>query len=236
MDPTQDRLDQMAAQLARLEQLLDKPAPPPKSAFAVATRMGIGWMGAELPKLIAAIVILVLGFWIKDSVDLAIKQRQLDLSYSKEMQGLLQKLSAGGSTEELQTTAIVLASFGQAALPALLSELREPGLRGDAATEGLNVLALREPEPVCAALPRVLTLRRQYDWQAHERVVLMLGQHGCAKAREPLRRYRELVQAAVSGQPQRFEALMREPVREPLEVYPRVLKSVNEALAQLEGA
>ena len=231
MDSTQDRLDQMAAQLARLEKLLDKPVAPPKSALAI----GIGWMGAELPKLVAAVVILVLGFWIKDSVDLAIKQRQLDLSYSKEMQGLLQKLSAGGSTQELQTTAVVLASFGQAALPALLSELREPGLRGDAASEGLNVLALREPEPVCAALPRVLSLRLQYDWQAHERVVMMLGQHGCTKAREPLRRYRDLVQAALTGQPQRFEALMREPVREPREVYPRVLKSVNEALAQLEG-
>ncbi|CAN5237790.1 hypothetical protein BH11PSE10_BH11PSE10_01290 [soil metagenome] len=230
MDGQDDRLQQMAAQLARLEALLDKPPPPAKSALS----RWIGWMGAELPKMIAAIVVLVLGFAIKDSVDLSIRQRQLDLSYSKEMQGLLQQLSGGGTPQQLQTTAVVLASFGAPALPALLSELRQPGLRGDAAAEGLNVLALREPEVVCAALPRLLGLRRQYDWQAHERVVLMLGQHGCRPARKGLQAYRALVQAAVAGQPARFEALLREPTLNPQEVYPRVLKSVDDALSQLE--
>lgn len=217
--------------LARIEQLLqDKPAAlPPKSA---AVRF-VAWMGGELPKLLAAAVVLVLGFALKDSVDLAIKQRQLDLSYTKEMQGLFQQLGAGGSEAQLQSAAVLLASYGEPALPGLLSTLRHPGLRGAAAAEGLNVLALREPALVCAALPRLLSLRKQYDWQAHEKVVLMLGQHGCAKAREPLLRYQRLVDAAAAGQRQGFEALLREAPEGPEEVYPRLRQSVRQALEML---
>lgn len=230
--------------LAQLERRLDaKPPqpPPPGPAPAPAPRGWwsglLGWMGGEAPKLLSAVVVLVLGFALKDSVDLAIKQRQLDLSYSKEMQGLLQQLAGGGPLPQLQSAAVVLASYGAAALPALMSELRYPGLRGDAALEGLNVLALREPEAVCAALPRVLSLRKQYDWLAQERVALLLGQHGCSErlARAALQRYRALVLAAAQGQPAAIEALLREPPAGPAEVYPRLLKSVDAALAMLDS-
>ena len=216
--------------LASVEKMLEArlpPAPkPPASGF-------LAWMGAELPKLLAAIVVLVLGFALKDSVDLAIKQRQLDLSYTKEMQGLLQQLSGGGTEAQLQSAAVLLASYGEPALPGLMSTLRRPGLGGEAAAEGLNVLALREPELVCTALPRLLGLRRQYDWQAHEKVVLMLGQHGCKAARPALLQYQQLVEAARAGQRQRFEALLREPPAGPEEVYPRLSQSVKQALEML---
>lgn len=227
-------MDGVEERLARLEGLLNEAAaPPPRPPLALRFA---GWMGAELPKLLAAAVLLVLGFALKDSVDLAIKQRQLDLSYSKEMQGLLQQLAGGGALPQLQSAAVVLASYGDAALPALMSELRYTGLRGDAALEGLNVLALRDPEAVCAALPRVLGLRKQYDWLAQERVALLLGQHGCGQqARTALQRYRALVAAAAQGKPAAFEALAREPPAGPQEVYPRLLKSVDAALAMLDS-
>jgi hypothetical protein len=147
----------MEERLTRLEGLIESKAAVPPPALKRGLARLLAWMGAELPKLLAAAVLLVLGFALKDSVDLAIKQRQLDLSYSKEMQGLLLQLNAGGSLPQLQSAAVVLASYGEAALPALLSELRHPLLRGDAAAEGLTVLALRDPEPVCAALPRLLS-------------------------------------------------------------------------------
>lgn len=223
--------------LARLEGLViaaGASPPPPALAPRPWPARFAAWMGAELPKLLAAAVLLVLGFALKDSVDLAIRQRQLDLSYSKEMQGLLLQLSGGGALPQLQSAAVVLASYGVAALPALMSELRYPGLRGDAALEGLNVLALREPEAVCTALPRVLALRGQYDWLAQQRVVLLLGQHGCSQARAALQRYRGLVAAAAQGRPAAFEALVREPPAGPQEVYPRLLKSVDAALAMLD--
>lgn len=223
--------------LARLE--AGSAAPPPPRTWPARFA---GWMGAELPKLLGAVVILVLGFALKDSVDLAIKQRQLDLSYTKEMQGLLQQLYGQGreagrapTEAELRSAAILLAAYGEPALPGLLSALRGSGLDALAAAEGLNALALREPGPVCAALPRVLGLRRQYPWQSHELAVQMLGQHGCRAAGPALRRYQALLDAAVAGRPQAYEALLREPPEGVGEVYPRLQRSVRLALQQLEG-
>ena len=121
--------------LASIEKMLEArlpPAPkPPASGF-------LAWMGAELPKLLAAIVVLVLGFALKDSVDLAIKQRQLDLSYTKEMQGLLQQLSGGGTEAQMQSAAVLLASYGEPALPGLMSTLRRPGLGTTAPVDALH--------------------------------------------------------------------------------------------------
>ncbi len=211
-----------------------------QTAEPPAARRFLAWMGAELPKLLAAAVLLVLGFALKDSVDLAIKQRQLDLSYTKEMQGLLQQLygqarePARAPTEaELRSAAILLAAYGEPALPGLLSALRGSGIATLAAAEGLNALALREPQLLCQALPRVLSLRQQYDWQAQEQLVLMLGQHGCSQARPALLRYQRLVEAAAAGRPQALLALLRQPPEGPAEVYPRLQQSVRLALQWL---
>lgn len=205
------------------------PAPRPLPARFIA------WMGGELPKLVGAAVLLVLGFALKDSVDLAIKQRQLDLSYSKEMQGLLQKMAEQTEMNALQATAVVLASYGEAALPALLSELRNTGLRADAAEQGLAALALRNPAPVCEALPRVLRLKsRQYDWQIHQKIVRMLGEQDCRDAVKPLHRYRILVDEAANGRPARFEALVRQAPLAPAEEYPRLIRTIDRSLQQLQ--
>ena len=97
-------METMEERLARLENLLasQATAPPPPSGLARLAAM----FWTELPKLLAAVVLLVLGFALKDSVDLAIKQRQLDLGYSKEMQSLLLQLNEGGSLPELQSAAV----------------------------------------------------------------------------------------------------------------------------------
>lgn len=214
-----------------------QPAPPRPWPARFAA-----WMGAELPKLLAAAVLLVLGFALKDSVDLAIKQRQLDLSYTKEMQGLLQQLYGQGheagrapTEAELRSAAILLAAYGEPALPGLLSVLRGSGIDALAAAEGLNALALREPTLVCAALPRVLGLRRQYEWQAHELAVQMIGQHGCRAARVTLARYLTLVDSAAAGRPQGYEALVRVPPAAPAEDYPRLQRTLKQALEQLDN-
>jgi hypothetical protein len=244
-------VDQQEARMARSELLLTvrlegpfpPPPPPPPSSSPPKSWPArlVAWMGAELPKLLAAAVLLVLGFALKDSVDLAIKQRQLDLSYTKEMQGLLQQLYGQGrergqppTEPELKSAAILLAAYGEPALPGLLSVLRGSGIEMLAAAEGLNALALREPALLCQALPRLLGLRRQYEWQAHELAVQMLGQHGCQQARPALRRYLALVDAAAAGKPQALEALLREPAAAAKEDYPRLQRSVREALSQLE--
>src|SRR6266404_4163634 len=58
------------------------------------------WMGDEGPKLIVAVVLLVMGYWIKDSVDLAIKRQQLQLDSTKQMQSQLEIMADEKSTKE----------------------------------------------------------------------------------------------------------------------------------------
>lgn len=195
----------------------------------------LGWMGAEAPKLLASVVVLVLGFWIKDSVDLAIKQRQLDLSYTKEMQGLLQKISEEEDLAKLKNAAVVLASFGEPALPALLMELRRPDLHGVAAQHGLEAMAVREPELLCRVLPPLLLKRNQhYGIDAHRSLLELVGDNGCVKALPQLRRYRDFVTAAVAGQPAELRRRIGGEIAAPAEDYPRLKKAVDEAIANLE--
>lgn len=212
---------------------MDAPAAPPKSWPARV----LAWMGAEAPKLLASVVVLVLGFWIKDSVDLAIKQRQLDLSYTKEMLALLQKLTEEEDLGKLNNGAVVLASFGEPALPALLMELRRPDLHAVAATRGLEALAVREPEVLCRVLPPLLLKRNQhYDIGAHRTLVGLIGDNGCTRALPQLRRYRDLVGAAVAGRPDELKRRIAGEVTDPAEAYPRLKQAVDEAVANLEGA
>jgi hypothetical protein len=258
MTSLEDRLERVEAQLDRLAPSLDErverleQAAKSATASSAANAAGlssasaggravaagkrfVGWMGAELPKFLAAAVLLVFGWGIKDSVDLSIKQRQLDLSYTKEMQALLQQMSKRDADwGQLESTAVVLASYGEAALPPLLSELRYTGLRADAAAAGIASLALHNPEPVCEALPRVLANRgQQYVWDAHLKVVRLLGETECVAAVPALQGYRQVVAAATQGDAARFEELVRTPPLAPAEDYKRLLDAIDRSLRLL---
>ena len=259
MSSLEERLEHLEAQIAefapplrerveRLEQAVRPSAlaavgapPARRSFFGVVAAAGNGfvrWMGAELPKLLGAGVLLFIGWGIKDSVDLSIKQRQLDLSYAKEMQALLlQMADPDADSAQLEKTAVVLSSFGEAALPSLLSELRFTGLRANAAAFGIASLALTRPAATCEALPRVLMSRsKQYDWQAHQRVVRLLAGGGCVDATATLQRYREIVAAARAGNAAALQDLVRALPAAPTDDYPDLLKDIDEALASLARA
>ncbi|MBA4177061.1 MAG: hypothetical protein C0505_10955 [Leptothrix sp. (in: Bacteria)] len=235
-----DRLETAVRSAARPPAPPLLPPPPPRTYFGrIAAGFGrfVAWAGGELPKFLSAAVLLVFGWGIKDSVDLSIKQRQLDLSYAKEMQGLLQKMGEPqAQAAQLFSTAVVLASYGDAALPPLMSELRHTGLRADAAMSGLEWLTLTHPDALCPVLPRVLqNPARQFDLQAHERVVRLLAVSRCGSAVPQLRHYRQLVDDAVRERPAALGALLREAPLAPAEDYPRLLETVDETLRVLGG-
>jgi len=204
-----DRLDHIESEIGQLKPSLTErlarleaaaaaaPKPPPKGRGA---RL-LAWMGAEAPKFLAAVVLLVVTYWIKDSVDLAIKKQQLQLAYSKEMQTHLEHMAAANADRDtIERSAMLLAAYGEPAIIPLLNEARNDGLRGAAAESGLRFLALTDPEAVCRVLTRALQNRsRLFGWQGHLRIVRSLGDSGCSGARPVLERYRDALRAAAAG-------------------------------------
>jgi multidrug efflux pump subunit AcrA (membrane-fusion protein) len=230
-----DRLQRsLAERLAALEAAAQAAAAPRKRGPIAGF---ISWAGSELPKFVFAAALLYLGWQFKDSVDLAIKQRQIDLSYAQQMQGLLQKMAEpNASMAQLESAAAVLSIYGDAALPLLMGELRYTGLRANAAYTGLQSLALSRADTVCETLPSILASRaQQYDWQAHKSVVHLLGANSCAKALPALRSYRNLVDAAVKGKDAELLVYLSAPPRAPAEDYPLLLETVDKVLRQLDG-
>lgn len=183
----------LAQRLAALEQASAKPD-------AHARRSFLAWMGEEGPKLLAAIILLAITWGIKDSVDQALARQELQLSYTKEMQAQLEKMSdPGASNADIERAALLLAAYGNASIIPLLNELRHGDLRANGAEAGLRYIALVDPQGLCRVLPRVLANRtRQFGWNTHLRVIRLIGESGCAHAREDLRRYREALHAAGS--------------------------------------
>ncbi|HEX6737544.1 MAG TPA: hypothetical protein VF310_04710, partial [Vicinamibacteria bacterium] len=187
----------LAERLARLEAAAAQKPSTPKTPGG---RL-MAWMGAEAPKLLAAVVLLVITYWIKDSVDLALKRQQLQLAYTKEMQAHLEKMADPTSDrEQIERAALLLAAYREFAITPLLNETRYEGLRANGAEAGLRFVALTEPEALCRILPRVLANRtRQFGWRSHLRVIRLLGESGCTAARPELERYRESVRTAGAG-------------------------------------
>ena len=242
--PLDARLHRVEAELARLQpSLLERlerleKSIPAKGGQAPPSRWArfVSWMGAELPKLITAVVVIVLGFGIKDSVDLSIRQRQLDLSYAKEMQSLLKEMGAKGAERSvIEADSVVIASYGEAALAPLMNELRQSELRADGAATGISALALTSPEAVCKALPRILDNRaRQFDWRAQMRVVRIIGETGCPDGERVLSRYRAAVAAAESGNTVAFKKIVAELPQVPAADYPVLLKAIDDSLEMLK--
>jgi hypothetical protein len=241
MEPLEQRVDRLEAMVsAHLEQTAEKVALSPNQAVGGGAAAGFGsfikWMGAEAPKFLAAAVLLVMGYYIKDSVDLSIKQRQLDLSYAKEMQGFLQKMAdESADTAQLESTAIVLASYGKAALPSLLNEMRHSGMRADAAATAMSLLGIIDHEAVCQALPSVLRSRgRQYEWQVHLKAVHLLADNNCTEAVKPLKKYREIVVQANNGQNAAFKDIVLKLPNAPAEDYKYLLEGIDKSLKMLD--
>lgn len=233
----------LSERLARLEQAAtphDPLALPERSwgaKLAAALKALVRWMGAELPKFLTALVVLLVGWGIKDSVDLSIKQRQLDLAYATQMQGLLQKMGDAQSTQkELESSALALASYGAPALPVLLSEMSQGGLRSSAAIDGIRALALLQREPVCNALPLVLSDRgKRFYLQTQRDVVRVLGENGCTNALKALSRYREVVSAAEQGKTSDFGAVVKDLPQPPArDTYKSLLDTIDRSLGMIK--
>jgi hypothetical protein len=214
--------------LERLEKTAKAPAPKGLKGFAV-------WMGPALPQLIGSAVILVLGLWVKDSVDLAIKQKTLQLSYAKEMKEQLDAMAANGADlGSVERAAVVVATYGTPAIMPLMNELRQGGNRALGAEAGLRSLAFMIPADVCDAVPRVAASPgRVLGVEGHMASARILAAGGCRSALPMLREHERLLQRARAQDPAGLRNLV---IEEPSVVQQKAwLETLQEAIEALSA-
>lgn len=201
---TEDRLARIEAELEKLKPSLSDRLEKLEKA---AQEKPAGWlrrfskfMGPALPTFITGVVILVLGYWIKDSVDIAIKQQTLQLSYVREMKEQLLAMATESDPAAVKRAAVVIAAFGEPALLPLMHELRFGGNRADGAVLGLSALAFMHPEAVCKGVMRVLESPTQpLSWEGHVAVAQALAAANCGKALPLLREHVTLLAPVEHG-------------------------------------
>jgi hypothetical protein len=161
-------------------------------------------MGTTLPQMLTGLVMLVVGFALKDSVDLAIRQQQLQLSFVTAMKAGLEEMARKDAPLfAVEQAATVLAAFGRPAILPLVNELRSGGNRTVGAEAGLAALALTEPTEVCRLVQ--LSLMRSstlFNNQSYGAAVRCLGASGCTSARNLLRAHLQRAEQSLKEQEQ----------------------------------
>lgn len=170
------------------------------------------WSGpiVELLKLIIpGLVLFAVTYSIKDSVDLALHERQLQLDYVKTMGTLAAAMQASNLTpQDATNNAIQLAAFGRYSIPFFIHVLEGGNQNSIAgASEGLHMVSMTEPDEVCRQLALVISNRSGlYKWTTHLAAMQLLGEAGCGSATHTVENYinfltLENLQGWVSPQP-----------------------------------
>jgi hypothetical protein len=148
----------------------------------------------------------MLGYYLKDAVELDIKQRQLALSSAQAVQQLILQLGLQRAADERTATAIALANFGDLAIPPLIYQLRlRDETDAEAGMEGLRAVGVIAGERTCAALADVLDKNvALYPSQSHQRGAKLLGDLHCKSGAKALQAYRDYLHQLDPAHPGTF--------------------------------
>jgi len=157
------------------------------------------WLGALAPY-VGGLVALCVGYWIKDSVTLAMQREELDLEYVKQMRDLVKDIDESSSVPAAEANAVALAMFGKHSIPALIERLEKGGdVAATAAETGLRVVGFYQGETACPIFETVIADQSgRFRWQTHKTVIRVMGQSHCGKAMPVLGRYRQDTGAAAA--------------------------------------
>jgi hypothetical protein len=142
--------------------------------------------------LISGLLVFGIGYWVKDSIDLAREEQQLQLANVTEMQELLVKLPAA-TADEAAAAALTLAAFGPPAIGPLVTAL-DSGKQVPAAEAGLRTVGIAHSAEVCESLLAVMTNRAaRFTWITHKSAIRLIRELECPCARQALGDYFELL-------------------------------------------
>jgi hypothetical protein len=139
---------------------------------------------------VSGLVVLLVGFSIKDSVTLALQREQLDLEYVKQMRDLIQDFDEANSQAAADANAVGLAMYGKYAIIPLVERLEGGDVAPLAAERGLRLVGGDDPAAACPKFIAVITDRaRRFKWQTHKTMIKVIGQSSCTDAGPALEAY-----------------------------------------------
>lgn len=145
--------------------------------------------------LLSGVLVAVVGFFLTNTVNRAVQDRQMQFSSAKDMQELLGRLTDPSKTpQDKETTALIVANWGKFALQPLINQLQGELNTSLAAEAGLHAIARSDPASTCAAMVAVLDNRtRLFPWPTHLAAIRVLADCSCPRAIPALERYRSLL-------------------------------------------
>jgi hypothetical protein len=139
---------------------------------------------------LSGLIILIVGFWLKDSVSMAIQRDQVDFSYVKDVRELIQNFDKATEQSTADTNAIALAMYGKFALVPLIERLESGDVSKIAAERGLRLVGANHPEAACPRFANSLDdPSPRFTWQTHKAMIRLLGASGCEQDIGLLERY-----------------------------------------------
>lgn len=152
-----------------------------------------GWEKAQgLAAPLAALIAAVAAFLLTGRFTLANDRAKVSLELAKEMKVYVTELEKTDvKPADARANAVALASYGPAALPALVHFLRTGGdVTLEGVRHGFRVYAATDREPACAALANVLSGRgRLFSWRHHRQAIELLADLGCRGQTPELAKY-----------------------------------------------
>jgi hypothetical protein len=164
------------------------------------------WLQTLGPYL-GGLVVLLVGFWIKDSVTIALQRQQLDLNYVQQMRDLIKAFDEADTQSTADANAVGLAMYGKYAILPLVERLEGGGdVVPLAAQRGLRMVGSEHAVEACPKFRAVINDRaRRFKWQTHKTLIKVIGQSECADARADLQTYRAAL-AQLGSDDQRLHA------------------------------
>lgn len=144
----------------------------------------------------SGIAVLVVGYLLTGSVNIALQRQQLQLSNAKEIKELLITLAKSNTdSKEVESAALALAAFGSPAIAPLVNILQTAGdIRAPAVANALQAIGLGEPNQVCDYMNRILKNRTGfYTWTTHQQAINLLGYLNCQNSIKTLSKYSDLI-------------------------------------------
>jgi hypothetical protein len=149
------------------------------------------WLAALGP-FASSLALLLVGYWINDSVKAALEREQLDLDYVKDMRDVIKDFNESTAQPEADANAIALALYGKHSILPLIAALDRGDVANLAAEKGLLLVGGTDPLSACAQFATVINnVSQRYSWESHKTVIRVMGHSSCVRNTHDIMAYLE---------------------------------------------